>query len=119
MTMARRTRNAAPANSPTPVPPALTLTFSSDLASWISLLIKAEMSRVASLTRRPMVGSESLTGWVAMLVLPAPVLCAPRRGPRPTLPSVVAESESADGDRRMLAQQAEIGGDRRRSVETG
>ena len=32
--------NAAAANRPTPMPPALTLTLSSDLASWISLQIR-------------------------------------------------------------------------------
>ena len=48
--------NAAAANRPTPMPPALTLTFSSDLTSWISLEIRVEMSRWASVTRRPMVG---------------------------------------------------------------
>ena len=55
--IASSTKNAAPANSPIPMPPALTLTFSSDLASWISLWIREEMSRLASVTRRPMVGS--------------------------------------------------------------
>ena len=64
--MASRATNAAPAKRPRPVPPAFTLTFSSDLASWISLLISVEMSRVASVTSRPMVGSVSLTGSVAM-----------------------------------------------------
>ena len=48
------------------MPPALTLTFSSDLASAISLETSVEMSRLASVTRRPIVGSVSLTGVVAM-----------------------------------------------------
>ena len=50
------------------MPPALTLTFSSDFASWISFEISVEMSRLASVTRRPMVGSVSWTGWVAMRI---------------------------------------------------
>ena len=45
-----------------PMPPALTLTFSSDFASWISLETRVEMSRLASWTRRPMVGSSSARG---------------------------------------------------------
>ena len=48
------------------MPPALTLTFSSDLASWISLEISEEMSRLASVTRRPMVGSSSDTDVAAV-----------------------------------------------------
>ena len=44
---------------PMPMPPALTLTFSSDFASWISFWTSVEMSRVASWTSRPMVGSSS------------------------------------------------------------
>ena len=63
-------RKPAAAKSPTPMPPALTLTFSSDLASWISFEIRVEMSRLASVTRRPMVGSVSLTGSMAMRLLP-------------------------------------------------
>ncbi len=57
---------AAPAKRPMPVPPCLKLTLSSDLASWISLEISVEMSRLASMTRPPIVGSVSLTGVVAM-----------------------------------------------------
>ena len=49
--------NAAPASSPAPMPPARTLTFSSDLASSISLETSVEMSRLASATSRPIVGS--------------------------------------------------------------
>ncbi len=68
-------RKPAAANRPIPVPPALTLTLSSDFASWISLEISVEMSRLASVTRRPMVGSPSetgaaLTGSVAMRCSP-------------------------------------------------
>ena len=51
--------NAAAANRPIPMPPALTLTLTSDLTSWISLEIRVEMSRWASVIRRPMVGSPS------------------------------------------------------------
>ena len=83
MITASTTRNAAAANSPIPVPPALTLTLSSDLASWISLLMSVEMSRLASLTSRPIVGSVSLTGSVAMLVLPPLRACS-----KQTLPVV-------------------------------
>jgi len=50
-------RAAARRIRPTPVPPFLTLTFSSDLASWISFCTSEEMSRLASETSRPMVGS--------------------------------------------------------------
>ena len=56
----------AAANRPMPRPPALALTFSSDFASSISLRTKLEMSRLASVTRRPMVGSVSRTGSGAM-----------------------------------------------------
>src|SRR3954469_8968022 len=73
MTSPISTKNAAPANSPIPVPPFLRLSCSSDLASWISLLISVEMSRVASETSRPIVGSVSLTGSFAI------GLQAPRR----------------------------------------
>ena len=66
MTRPISTKKAAPANSPIPVPPFLRLTWSSDLASWISLLIRVEMSRVASETSRPIVGSVSLTGSFAI-----------------------------------------------------
>ena len=66
MTSPISTKKAAPANSPMPVPPFLTLTWSSDLASWISLWIRVETSRVASETSRPIVGSVSLTGSFAI-----------------------------------------------------
>src|SRR6478735_1721202 len=59
MITASTSRNAAPANMPTPMPPALTLTFSSDFASSISFWTSVEMSFVASWTSRPMVGSWS------------------------------------------------------------
>ena len=66
MTSPISTKKTAPANSPMPTPPFLTLTWSSVLASWISLLIRVEMSRVASETSRPIVGSVSLTGSFAI-----------------------------------------------------
>src|SRR6476619_1271037 len=66
MITARTARNPAAAKRPTPMPPALTLTLSSDLASSISLEIRVEMSRLASVTRLPMVGSVSFTGSCAM-----------------------------------------------------
>ncbi len=66
MTIASSTRKPATANKATPVPPAFTLIFSSDFASWISFWIRPEMSRLASVTRRPIVGSVSRTGSGAM-----------------------------------------------------
>ena len=51
------------------MPPFLTLTFSSDLASWISFCTSEEMSRLASETSRPIVGS-SCIGWIAMTSTP-------------------------------------------------
>ena len=51
------------------MPPAVTLTLSSDLASSISLLISVRMSRWASVTSRPMVGSSAEAGSVAMRLL--------------------------------------------------
>ncbi len=60
MTMISRPKKAATANRPAPMPPALTLNFSSLLASLISDCTSAEMSRLASATSRPMVGSSAL-----------------------------------------------------------
>src|SRR3954468_5744614 len=91
MMIASTARNAAAANIPTPVPPALKLIFSSDFASWISFWISVEMSRLASWTRRPMVGSPSFgvalcTWFVAMRV---PLLVAVASGRlRPYRPRV-------------------------------
>src|SRR4051794_31224869 len=62
MISAITTKKAAAANSAMPMPPDLTLNWISDFASWISLRIRLETSRVASETRRPMVGSLSCTG---------------------------------------------------------
>ena len=62
MIIASTAKKPAAANRPMPVPPFLTLTLSSDLASWISLWIRVEMSRLASETSRPMVGSVSVDG---------------------------------------------------------
>ena len=59
MMIASTAMKPAAANRPAPMPPALMLTLSSVLASWISLEISVEMSRLASVTRRPMVGSPS------------------------------------------------------------
>ena len=69
MTSPIKRKKTAPANRPTPVPPFLTLTFSSDLASWISFCTSEEMSRLASETSRPMVGSPCI-GWIAMTSTP-------------------------------------------------
>ncbi len=60
MMMPSRAMNAATAKNATPIPPAWTLTLSSDLASSISLVTSDEMSRLASATSRPMVGSSGL-----------------------------------------------------------
>ena len=80
---------AAPANRPAPTPPALTLIFSSDLASSISLRTRVETSRLASATRRPIVGSSLLgtavrsMGWVEGCVAHAmPPWCPERTGAR-------------------------------------
>src|SRR5215217_4129786 len=62
MITARTSRKPAATNMPIPMPPALTLTFSSDFASWISFWTRVERSRVASWTSRPMVGSSSPVG---------------------------------------------------------
>jgi hypothetical protein len=55
--IARTAMKPAAANIARPTPPACTETFSSDFASWISFEIRVEMSRLASATSRPMVGS--------------------------------------------------------------
>jgi hypothetical protein len=59
-------KNTAAANSAMPVPPACALSFSSVLASLISLEIRLEMSRLASETSFPIVGSSSCTGSIAI-----------------------------------------------------
>ena len=62
MMIASRTRNPAAANRPMLMPPALTETRSSDLASAISLWIRLETSRLASTTSLPIVGSSVTAG---------------------------------------------------------
>ena len=62
-------KNAAAAKSPIPSPPLRTLTLISLLASWISFWSSEEMSRLASETSRPIVGS-SCIGWIAMTSTP-------------------------------------------------
>src|SRR4051812_41819342 len=59
MITASRMRNAAAANSAAPIPPARTLTFTSDFASAISLRISVETSRLAEATSWPIEGSGS------------------------------------------------------------
>jgi hypothetical protein len=59
-------KKAAAASSAAPMPPARTLTFSSVLARAISPRIRLEMSRLASATRRPMVGSSTRSSVVVM-----------------------------------------------------
>src|SRR3546814_868562 len=70
MMIASTSRNPAAANNPIPVPPAFTLTLSSDFASLISLEMMLEMSRWASATSRPMVGSSLFTSSRDMRVSP-------------------------------------------------
>src|SRR5215218_670531 len=84
MMIASRPRNAAAANSPMPTPPAFTLTFSSDLASAISPWTRLEMSRVASATRRPRVGSSLLGTSGRVLGGTAAWLMVPPSCPDPT-----------------------------------
>src|SRR5665811_481488 len=86
MMVASRPLNAAAPKRPTPVPPALTLILSSDLASAISFRIRLEMSRLASVTKRPMVGSSGLRGVTgsggaidAFLVITAPFAATSQR----------------------------------------
>src|SRR3954471_4162005 len=59
MITASRMRNAAAANSAAPIPPARTLTFTSDFARAISLRISVETSRLAEATSWPIDGSGS------------------------------------------------------------
>jgi hypothetical protein len=73
--------NAAPASSPTPMPPARTLTFSSDLASSISLETRVEMSRLASATSRPIVGSPAAGARTGVPSVPATSLAMARPYP--------------------------------------
>src|SRR4051812_34866429 len=73
--------NAAPASSPMPRPPARTLTFSSDLASAISLETREEMSRLASATSRPIVGSSGDGPRTGVLLVPVTSLAMVRQYP--------------------------------------
>src|ERR671914_1247249 len=75
MMTASTSTNAAAANSPRPIPPAVKLTLSSDFASSISLLISVRRSRWASVTSRPMVGSSAGAGGVAMRLLLLVLAC--------------------------------------------
>src|SRR6476661_2609083 len=84
--------NAAPANSPMPNPPALTLIFSSDFASAISCRTRVDMSRLASANSRPRVGSSLLgtsecgrvTGALLAWVM-VPPSCPERTGTKPAI----------------------------------
>src|SRR6476661_2259305 len=109
MITASTRRKPAAANIPTPVPPAFRLTFSSDFASSISLEINVEMSRLASVTRRPMVGSSACgcagTGSVAMSAPPGlgSVWAAVLTLPNVTERAAERSGRGAERDRQGLA----------------